>query len=541
MAQTMQQVYRGADFYADDNGTPQMRVNYSYPDNPEYEYIAYMERINFDEEEVDDLRKGKGFIIDSPKATIKKDIKNPNGIFSTRFGQRLGDTDPYIDMYRCSCGALRSKSKSGMRCEKCGTICKEVGEDLSQFGWIEVNAEYGIINPDMYKLLETFFGRSKFTKDKRKNKNTVLDNMLDFDPDIDENGHVTGLKVKETEPYYGIGMIEFYHRFDEIFDFYYNKSKTNVNKSAIYKDINEERDKLFIHSIPVFTTLLRPMDINADTMYYEKTNGYYRMMVSLAGSINKNRRAMDRTSRLKNVQLYRLQMKYMELYDELMEIVSGKKGELRQLVSGRFSFSSRSVIKQNPYLRIDQVELPYAELVITLEQQIINILHRTYNSSYQEAWNKWFKAVSIVDDTIVKIIRDIMKSSCDGQGIPVIVNRNPTISFGSIVQMYCVGINFNYTMSVPLQILPGLAADFDGDVLNIFHIINQDFYERCNEIFNPRNAFYISHNNGLFNNSVNVQRDTLINANALNDLTMRLYTKEEMDHINKIKEKQKLL
>ena len=78
MAQTMQQVYRGADFYADDNGTPQMRVNYSYPDNPEYEYIAYMERINFDEEEVDDLRKGKGFIIDSPKATIKKDIKNCN-------------------------------------------------------------------------------------------------------------------------------------------------------------------------------------------------------------------------------------------------------------------------------------------------------------------------------------------------------------------------------------------------------------------------------------------------------------------------------
>ena len=35
--------------------------------------------------------------------------------------------------------------------------------------------------------------------------------------------------------------------------------------------------------------------------------------------------------------------------------------------------------------------------------------------------------------------------------------------------MRCVGLNDNYTMSVPLQILKPLAGDFDGDVLNILY------------------------------------------------------------------------
>jgi hypothetical protein len=106
--------------------------------------------------------------------------------------------------------------------------------------------------------------------------------------------------------------------------------------------------------------------------------------------------------------------------------------------------------------------LPYAELVIVLQQRIINVLHRTYNITYQDAYNKWFAAVSKEDDTIIKIIELLIHNSCNGEGLPVIINRNPTISYGSILQMFCVGINFNFTMSVPLQVLKPLAADFDG-------------------------------------------------------------------------------
>ena len=103
--------------------------------------------------------------------------------------------------------------------------------------------------------------------------------------------------------------------------------------------------------------------------------------------------------------------------------------------------------------------------------------------------------------------------------------------------MYCVGINFNYCMSVPLQVLVPLAADFDGDVLNIMHIISQAFYERANEVFNPRNAMYISRNNGMLNNEVLPQKDTLVNINTLNDMTLKKYSDSEMDHIRQMKER----
>lgn len=94
-------------------------------------------------------------------------------------------------------------------------------------------------------------------------------------------------------------------------------------------------------------------------------------------------------------------------------------------------------------------------------------------------------------------------------------------------------------MSVPLQVLKIMNADFDGDVLNIFHIINKAFFERCYIVFNPRNAMYISRIDGKMNADVLVQRDTLINANTLLHLGRHNYSKSQMDKILAIKARQK--
>ena len=69
---------------------------------------------------------------------------------------------------------------------------------------------------------------------------------------------------------------------------------------------------------------------------------------------------------------------------------------------------------------------------------------------------------------------------------------------------------------------------FDGDVLNILNIISDAFFQRAYQIFNPRNAMYISRSNGMTNSDVLVQRDTLINANTLHHLAEKGYTEEEL-------------
>ena len=70
-------------------------------------------------------------------------------------------------------------------------------------------------------------------------------------------------------------------------------------------------------------------------------------------------------------------------------------------------------------------------------------------------------------------------------------------------------------------------------------IISEAFYKRADQIYNPRNAMYISRNDGKFNNSVNHQRDTIINTNTFIRLGRSLYTTEMLDNIKRIKNKYK--
>ena len=90
------------------------------------------------------------------------------------------------------------------------------------------------------------------------------------------------------------------------------------------------------------------------------------------------------------------------------------------------NFSVRAVIRQDASLRCDQVILPYAALVKCLQQQIINILVKTYNINPNQAYSWWYKAVANQDDRISEIINNIIKSH--PEGLPVIINRNPTIN-----------------------------------------------------------------------------------------------------------------
>jgi hypothetical protein len=89
-------------------------------------------------------------------------------------------------------------------------------------------------------------------------------------------------------------------------------------------------------------------------------------------------------------------------------------------------------------------------------------------------------------------------------------------------------------MSMPLQVLPGLAADFDGDCLNVMYITNQEFANRAMETFNPHNSMIISANDGLLNSQVNLYKDILITSNDLLGLSRDAYTDQDKAEIEAI-------
>ena len=515
----------------------QLNVRLTYPDNPEWEYYTRIDVIDLDEECQRDIEFGTGFLITAPKSSNKKDFKNIDGIYSSRFGQKVGDRSPNGDRYMCECGnpKLRGRIHHNMECPICHTRVKYVDDDFKMFGWIQLKDKYHIIHPKFYDTLNYIFGPSKFNTERKKIKGTKLDNMLNFSPEVSQDGFLSPCAFKpQDEPFYGIGMMEFYERFDEILDYYYKK---NPKKKDYYDEIQHYRDSVFCHSIPVYTTHLRPANISDGFMYFEPTNGIYNMINVHVHRINRDKRKMDNDLRVKNAELFKVQQGFMKLVEEILNILTGKHGQLRMLVGGRFNFSSRAVIRQSSSLRVDQVLLPYTMLVFVLQQRIINILVKTYNMSPQDAWDKWQLAKTKKDDIIAGIIDAIIKSYPNG--LPVLINRNPTINYGSILQCYCVGFTDTLTMSVPLQAIKIMAADFDGDVLNILVIINKEFQERCEIIFNPRNAMYISKIDGRLNSDLLIQRDTLINANTFLHLGRKNYSEANMKKIEALKKKQK--
>lgn len=72
-------------------------------------------------------------------------------------------------------------------------------------------------------------------------------------------------------------------------------------------------------------------------------------------------------------------------------------------------------------------------------------------------------------------------------------------------------------------------------IVNILYIINKEFEEAAASVFNPRNAMYISLNDGMFNNDYNHQKDPLINCNTMIQLGRSHYTSELLQAIKQAK------
>jgi hypothetical protein len=256
-------------------------------------------------------------------------------------------------------------------------------------------------------------------------------------------------------------------------------------------------------------------------------------LAKLNATVNKNHLAIYRNREYQNRLLWDMQTKITRLTDEIINILSGKKGVMRSTISGRAAFTSRTVIVPNYKLKMDELTMPYYALVILMEQVIINIIQKSYNCTYAQAYKIWYYATLQVDERVLSIINNLIKAD----KVKVLINRNPTIFYQSIVFKKVVECTLDFTMGIDVYTLKGLAADFDGDTLSTLLIYNKRFAEACEKVYSPRNAFCISRNDGGMNDAVNIFKDTVINLNALMNLSKSYYTQENKDKIKALQEK----
>ena len=287
-----------------DSGGPNIILQYPY--NDKYDYETCLERIDLDKRREENIRTGNGFIISAPKG-IKKDIKNQDGIFSSRYGSNsISDVDSFNGRYRCRCGMKRGSINHGELCDICGTRVRFVDDDVSIKGYLILKNPYWIIHPNMYRSLEAFIGAVR------------LNRIIEPEINVDSNGAVIdNAPKKKDEPFKGIGIIEFRNRFDEIMNFYLAKFPQKKN---YYDDIMRHKDLLFTHTISVYSSLLRPSHLDSGSLRYEECNEQFNMLAKLVYEVNNDKLHMNRKIKEKYQLLYDIQYQLNKVYFQLKEI-----------------------------------------------------------------------------------------------------------------------------------------------------------------------------------------------------------------------------
>jgi len=431
---------------------------------------------------------------------ILKEVKSfdEKGLFSKKiFGNLNADEE-----FSCECGKYVGKFYEGTTCDKCGGEVKPIQANIDRVGWIDLKENY-IIKYISYFLLEKVIGRDNL-------KNIVyLPNKITMEGNIDEREVELIRATSPAHKYWHVGLKKFKENYTEIIRYYY---ELNGEKEKKIYEFLEDIDDVFTNKISVISIVLRPAMRTADGLKLDELNNVYINILKNVEILNDE---INITDIIKDLTVELIQAEYFQLSTKIMDNIKSKGGLIRNQIMGtRINFSARNIISPaKAGFRIDEVVLPYLTFLNLYKYELVNIIAKIKNINFVEAEEIWFKATLKIDNEIY----DIMKKIILDEDVGILLNRNPTISYGSILYMKVAGIKHDYndlTMSIHNGILTLLAGDFDGDVLNIISVKDSEMRNVFKEVFSPI-SLIIDSNQGHFNRALNLERDQVLGLNNL--------------------------
>lgn len=426
-------------------------------------------RLNFESECMYDCISGKGFLItDTPFSDIDKSIRTMNGPRSPRYGTTYGDNNEFMDRYHCKCGKYIGATFEGEKCPECNTVIEYTDVDILYTGWLNFYP-YKVINPLFYQRLQSALSKKN------------LENIISNENIITSSGiirkHSDTIEVKKSMlTYHNVGLKEFYDNYEEIMLYYKQKRK---QKADLIDSLIEDKNYVWTSKIPVYSTVLRPQGITVESYYFSPIDKQIHPLTNI--SLNLKKASPIEVP----LYLYQAQTRVNELWALNFSLIDGKHGWTRaNVLGGQFNYSGRNVIVLDPTLKIDEVDVSYRSFIVKFSGKIIKKIIRDKGWTITKAHN-YLKSKFMYDEYIHGLMEEIIKESEP----KIILNRNPTITFGSILLMKIRRIkpdSDDMTLAIPSAILPGLNADFDGDELNSIALNLEELVEFFKG-FNPMN------------------------------------------------------
>lgn len=418
--------------------------------------------------------------------------------------------------YSCECGETHGKFLNQLICNECGTKVIDRSAIFDKKGWIDLGGYY-VINPLFYY----YFTKILTAK--------TLENILQKGYFLDTGGEMidNSLLTEETEgkkktaksnksKYYNIGIIEFMNNWKEIVAHHINMSDIKAIKYLNLLYAHE--DKIFVSHLPIFSIILRPALVVGDKVIFNEINSTFNIIIRTVNLL-KNQTNEETTIYSVEASLNKIQKHINYAFQYIIKTLNGKKGHIRNTILGtRINFSCRSVITPLPtgYLH-DEIIIPYLGFLELYKFHIINILTKDHNMSMREANNTWHLAqsnkIKAVNMAIEKLLR---KKNYDGTtGQFCLLNRNPTIAFGSILRCRIINVKDGKTISICNSSTKFMNADYDGDVLSVIPLLDDDL-AKAFESFNPRNM--IISRDGLFTNKLaKMSKDHVLGISILTE------------------------
>lgn len=386
------------------------------------------------------------------RASFKKNrFMDDEGLFSeVLFGP--------INSYRCRC-IKPVLLKEGEKCPNCSI--EYTSSIARRYKFSKIRLPFYIIHPFIFDKLE-----------KHKIKNIIFDLLKGISYKIDKNNKLVECDKNEAEFIY-------FKNIEKLIEFLLQDQNDLLSKF-----IYENRNYIKCNSLIVIPPEFRPFK---DGKFLDNINELYSTIVSYCNIIESSEIYVENFNEYivenevpKDV-IYKfiigLQIQIKKLYEYCIDKIGKKNGLLRgNMLGKRVDFSGRSVIIVDPIIPLTHCGIPYIMLLELFKLNLANILTETCEYISIQS------AIEDIDQCIESGEYNKFKNHIDKivENEWVILNRQPSLHRLSMMAFKIKPID-GYCISINPLITPPYGADFDGDQMALYVVLNKKSKKECEE------------------------------------------------------------
>ena len=337
----------------------------------------------------------------------------------------------------CACGDLVGNYYDGMKCQTCGTICESTlfGE-IRNDSWLEIPVSIkGVLNPQAFRVISGWMGNT--------NHHPILKQMLNMQLPQDP--------IPNTPFFTGMGFNWFYDNFDAVMSYFLSSHPTEAGRSksvAMKLFLENTGAALWCTKLPILSKLIQPVTkISKEVRYADSDIKNLIKAIFSLRSILLAEKMMKFTLDHIDRNFYRVYGEFLAYTDNILIYKLPKKPSiLRKHVFGsRSHCSARSVaIPITEPHDSDEVYFPWKLGVMVYKYHLISILEKQRGLTTFAAVNRVMNAINVYDHEIDVIMQDMIKACQHAKnptkGLPILMNRNPTLRIGSIQLLFITRI-----------------------------------------------------------------------------------------------------